>query len=381
MGNIMFLTHSAEPAGAELSLLRLVRHMPRDQTRVVFTSNGVMVGRFQSEGLPVDLVRSDGAEWPITRTSGPLALVGGLYKLFKDGVAVASYVRKNEVSVVVARSTKALFIGFIATIATRRRLVWSVHDRISPEYFGSVKAHILKTFGLCVASGFIVNSAATLETIKTGNKPMIVVPPGLELVEDRLPRVLTHKIKSVGIVGRLAEWKGQDVFLRAFARVFGDSVNGVCATVVGGPLFGETKYQQRLHELVQELNISHKVQFTGHVESVAKYLDGFDVLVHASVIPEPFGAVVIEGMDAGCAVIATCPGGPAEIITDGVDGRLVPCGDEDALVDALRSLNEDADLRVKLASTGMQRAKDFDVIELARRTEKWLAQLDRGQTR
>ena len=377
MGNIMFLTHSAEPAGAELSLLRLVRHMKRGRTRVVFTSDGVLIARFQNENLAADLVRADIARRPITRSSSPLALAGGLYRMFKDGVAVATYARSQDITVVVARSTKALFIGFVATVATRRRLVWSVHDRISPEYFGPLKARLLKAFGQWVSSGFIVNSSATLETINAGGKPVIVIPPGLERADSRATRVVRREIKAVGIVGRLAEWKGQDVFLRAFARVFGDDENDVCATVVGGPLFGETEFEQRLQQLAKDLTISHKVQFTGHVESVSEYLDDFDVLVHASVIPEPFGAVVIEGMDAGCAVIATSPGGPAEIITDGVDGRLVPCGDEDALVSALRDLNEDADLRARLSATGMLRAKDFDVTELASRTEQWLAQFDR----
>ena len=47
-----------------------------------------------------------------------------------------------------------------------------------------------------------------------------------------------------------------------------------------------------------------------------------DVVIHASLDPEPFGQVVIEAMGAGCAVVVADAGGPAEIVTDGVDGLL-----------------------------------------------------------
>ena len=44
-------------------------------------------------------------------------------------------------------------------------------------------------------------------------------------------------------------------------------------------------------------------------------------------MPEPHGLVVAEAMAAGQPVIATTPGGPAEMITDRACGLLVACGD------------------------------------------------------
>ena len=51
------------------------------------------------------------------------------------------------------------------------------------------------------------------------------------------------------------------------------------------------------------------------------------MLVHASVVPEPFGQVVAQGMAAGVPVVAADAGGPAEMIDDGVNGFVVPAGD------------------------------------------------------
>ena len=70
----------------------------------------------------------------------------------------------------------------------------------------------------------------------------------------------------------------------------------------------------------------------------------------ARVIPEPFGQVVVEGMAAGVPVIAADAGGPAEIVTDEVDGLLTPPGDVEALAAAMRRVHNDRALRRRLVS-------------------------------
>jgi glycosyltransferase involved in cell wall biosynthesis len=84
-----------------------------------------------------------------------------------------------------------------------------------------------------------------------------------------------------------------------------------------------------------------------------------DVLVHASITPEPFGQVVIEGMSVQLPVVASRGGGPEEIITDGVDGLLYPRGDVAALAEILVRLEAEPQLRTKLGRAGAQRARDF----------------------
>ena len=94
--------------------------------------------------------------------------------------------------------------------------------------------------------------------------------------------------------------------------------------LVGSAMFGEEEYEQQLIDLVGQLGISDRVDFCGFVHDVPKFLMDVDILVHASVIPEPFGQVVVEGMAAGLAVVASDAGGPAEVITHEVDGLLYP---------------------------------------------------------
>ena len=87
------------------------------------------------------------------------------------------------------------------------------------------------------------------------------------------------------------------------------------------------------------------------MEDVPLQLETLDILVHASLIPEPFGQVVIEGMASGLPVVAPRAGGPAEVIEDGVTGILYPMGDVGALAGALRELAGKPALRSRCVST------------------------------
>ena len=152
-------------------------------------------------------------------------------------------------------------------------------------------------------------------------------------------------------------FKDDPQFWYETVRMFG-------AAEYGGALFGEEDQERSLLDLVEALGIGDRVDFTGHVDDVAAELATLDVVVHASTIPEPFGQVVIEAMAAGVPIIAADAGGPAEVVTDGVDGLLVAMGDVDALAGALTRMAGDPELRDRLADAGRVTAAAFapDVI-------------------
>ena len=113
-----------------------------------------------------------------------------------------------------------------------------------------------------------------------------------------LPEVMNHVplgLRPVGgplnfgIVGRLAPWKGQEAFLRAFPT------DEERATVVGAALFGEDEFAGGLTRLASSLGIGDRVDLRGHGTDVWDELSRIDVLVHASVTPEWFGQVILEG--------------------------------------------------------------------------------------
>ncbi|MFE3442747.1 glycosyltransferase family 4 protein [Nocardia sp. NPDC059180] len=371
MMKAVFLTHTAAPSGAELATLRLVTALPEHlETAVVYTADGPMVAKTKARAIETHLVANDtdSATLTIANASVP-RLAAGLTRLIRLGWTLGRLMRELEASVVVAESAKALVMGAVAAGRARIPLVWQVHDRISAEYFGRTLAPAIRAFGWLVARGYIANSRSTLGSLITWRRPAVVAYPGLEARppgrrEDQRPPADT----IVTVVGRLAPWKGQELFLRALADV---QTRPRRVFLVGGALFGEEAFRAELERLATEFDLP--VTFTGHVDEPDIYLYRSDVLVHCTLLAEPFGQVVVEGMRAGCAVIATRPGGPAEIVEPGVDGLLVDGGDRGQLTDALNTLIEDRALRVRLAAAARVRARGFDIAESARVVADFLA--------
>ncbi len=68
--------------------------------------------------------------------------------------------------------------------------------------------------------------------------------------------------------------------------------------------------------------------------------------------PEGLGRVVLEAFARGRTVVATNAGGIPDIVTDGIDGILLPPGDTDALVAGLERILGDQALAVNLGAAG-----------------------------
>jgi glycosyltransferase involved in cell wall biosynthesis len=208
-------------------------------------------------------------------------------------------------------------------------------------------------------SATVANSLTTLNTLPRTDRAHVLYNPIVpDAVDSTGAQVAAREGPFVvGMIGRLTPWKGQDVFLHAFAKAFRGQ--GAYGRIIGSAMFGEDAYVESLRLLTDELGISHQIEFRGFRPDVWAELAEVDVLVHCSTTPEPFGQVVLEGMAAGVAVIATRVGGPAELISDGVSGLLTTPRNPEELANALSRLRDDVPLRMRLARHGQQRSRQF----------------------
>jgi glycosyltransferase involved in cell wall biosynthesis len=237
-------------------------------------------------------------------------------------------------------------------------VVFHARDRLSSDYLPAAAVHLMRTVSRRVPDAIVAVSTAVRDTWAIGaqrerGRTVVIRDP---LVAPQLVR-RRASVPRVGVVGRIAPWKGQHVFLEAFAQAFPDGPER--AVIVGAPLFGEESYEESLRVQSARLGLNGRTEFTGFREDVWPELAALDVLVHCSVVPEPGGQVVAEGMAAGLPVVATTGGGPSEVIEDGVSGLLYPPGDAQALGHALRTLIADAGLRRRLGDSARERAKPF----------------------
>lgn len=180
-----------------------------------------------------------------------------------------------------------------------------------------------------------------------------VVPNGVALDEAVDAVAVPHDGPLVLALGRAERTKGFDLLIRAFARA--DTPTGTML-VIGGDGAELTS----LRGLAQELGLGGRVQFPGRLArpEVAGWLRAADVFVVPSRI-EAFGIVVLEAWRSGTALIATTHGGPAEIVTDGVDGLLVDPLDVDSLAAALSRLLHDRELAGRLGEAGRRSVERY----------------------
>ena len=347
---VVYLDHVARLSGGEIALLRLLPHLDRVNPHVVLAEDGPLVQQLHLAGISTEVM-------PLTASVRHLRKGDLDHRGVSPHVAGASaaYVlrlarrlRQLRPDLVHANSLKAGVYGSLAAKLAGIPMIWHVRDRIEEDYLPRAAVLLVRRMSRYLSTAVVANSRSTMETLAAPSKPVVIY--------SVLPEVMTYAPVrarlaagplNFGIVGRLAPWKGQDLFLRAFARAFpyGDER----ATVVGDALFGEDEFARGLPRLADSLGIADRVDLRGHRADVWDELSRIDVLVHASITPEPFGQVILEGMAAGVPVIAARAGGPAEILRDEETGVLYECADMGGLATAMRRMLDPA-LRERLSA-------------------------------
>ncbi|MFF4029860.1 glycosyltransferase family 4 protein [Streptomyces sviceus] len=170
--------------------------------------------------------------------------------------------------------------------------------------------------------------------------------------------------KVVVAAGRLVPVKRYDLLVEAFAAVAAEYPDWQLR------IYGKGEEQDRLRRLITDLGLWNNVFLMGAAAPMeAEWVKGS--IGAAGSDFEPFGMTIVEAMRCGLPVVSTdCPHGPAEIIADRVDGRLVPVGDRDALAAALLELVGDDELRRRMGRAALENARRFapgPVVEQAER--------------
>jgi glycosyltransferase involved in cell wall biosynthesis len=164
-------------------------------------------------------------------------------------------------------------------------------------------------------------------------------------------------------IGRISKEKGFSYLIRSISLLSKKSID--CKLVI----LGEGAESKNLQNLSKKLGVEDRVHFLGFKSNPYKYLACSTIFVLSSLY-EGFPNVLLEAMALGVPSIATrCPTGPEEIITDEVDGILVPSADEKALANAIKKLLLDKDLRKRLSEAARKKADNFRVEKIIKQYE------------
>jgi len=197
-----------------------------------------------------------------------------------------------------------------------------------------------------------------------GRTDVILIPNGIDLsaLKDarRTSAKDSHRVLSVS---RLEPMKGTDTLLRAFAKAIKGLDPAIHLRIVGnGSLL------LSLQALARELEIDHRVKFTGYITGPELFAEYAKAEIFAGLSrSEALGNVFLEAQGAGCAVLATKVGGIPDIVHHEQTGILVPADDTDAAAAELRRLLTDAPLRAKLSIAAEKNAETYSWDGIAKR--------------
>ena len=140
-------------------------------------------------------------------------------------------------------------------------------------------------------------------------------------------------------VGRVSKEKDLDVLVQAFRTLRQEALPVQLSIVGQGPYFDS------LSEQLPE------ACFTGYLtgKELARAYASADIFVFPSTT-DTFGNVILEAQAAGLPVIVSDEGGPAELVTDGVNGLITKARDAEDFAQAVRQLVQDAELRTRMSA-------------------------------
>jgi phosphatidylinositol alpha-mannosyltransferase len=236
--------------------------------------------------------------------------------------------------------------------------------KVSPAY--EIFSDVLRTHASRLDARIAVSEAARRFAMRYFPGDYLVVPNGVAFSRfaGRVAPVrdLADGRINILFVGRLDIRKRVPMLISAFKRLrreHPDSRLVIVGKGFMGPACRAAAYPLTGKDIV----------FKGRVSpsDLPSYYSSSDIFCSVPAGSESFGIVLLEAMAAGVPIVATGIEGYREIVTDGVDGRLVRPGDTTGLAGALGRLVADRELRTAMGRKGREKAILFDWPRVARR--------------
>jgi len=212
-----------------------------------------------------------------------------------------------------------------------------------------------------IVSGWGVSSNR-IHTIYNG-----VELPRVDMVKEDARRHIGIAGNIIISAGRLVPWKGFRMLIKLMPQLL--QVNQFFRLVI----VGDGPDMNMLHSVVRNLGLERKVFLVGRKSpaELAVFLAAADMFV-LNTGYEGFSHQVLEAMQAGVPVITTTAGGNTEVVVQGANGLLVRYNDEFNLVEAIKTMSRQADLREQIIANGRHTVAAFSIEKMYDQTKRLL---------
>lgn len=261
----------------------------------------------------------------------------------------------NQVSVVHAHQYTPLFYATIAALlAGRPKVIYTEHGRFYPDRKSWKRTIVNPLLALGVKHLVAISKATASAMNEYDNFPqgrINVIHNGIDFsrlnpVVDRndLKREfdLPEKCTVLGTASRLNEIKNIDMMLRVFSDVRATFDDAYLVVAGDGP------ERERLEKLAGQLGVRDFIRFVGMRFDMPRIYSLFDVFLLTS-FTEGISVTLLEALGSGVPAVVTNVGGNSELITEGVNGFLVPVDHDHIMVERIEQLLMDSLLRRQIS--------------------------------
>ncbi len=275
----------------------------------------------------------------------------------RDGLGLGRLVRRRGIALVHS-NTSVILGGAAAAAFARVPHIWHVREIYSR--FGRAWPPYRRL--LATARALPCVSSAAAAQFRPGPR-VHVIYDGLAVDPRRARRAaarteleLPDDAPVIAVLGRVSDWKGQDVLVRALADP-ALRERGAIGLIAGEAWPGAERRLHAVTGLAARLQVDDRLRLLGFRDDLETIYGAADLIAVPSTAPDPLPGAAIEAAAAGCAVVASATGGLPEIIRDGETGRLVPAGDVAALAGCCAELLDDPGERERLGSAAAPDAR------------------------
>lgn len=347
--SLLLTVDSLSVGGAERHVVDLARAMRQRGTTVLVAAatGGPLAADLRAAGVPLWVM----GERPMKRVADP-----------EYATALRSLMSDRPVDLVHAHLFASAAASAIATAEAAIPLVVTEHS--VGAWQGGADRAVARDY-LRAADWVVAVSREISRRVEAALPPagrVVYIPNAVPGALDA-PRSRGHSgAPRVGVVARLSQEKGVDLFIDAVQRVAAAIPTASFVVVGDGP--SRPALEVRAHAV----GLADRIDFLGMLRSAREVIASLDVLVVPS-RTDGTPLVVLEAQAAGIAVVAARVGGIPEQIEHGVDGWIVPAEDPDALAVAIHTLLADRPLRDRLGAAGCRRAARWTHAAMVDRAE------------
>ena len=319
--------------GAETGCFDIAHYLPENNCKSFIVTSGGELLKF------VDRKKVKIFKLPV-QSKNPLLI-------FINSIILIGIILLNNISIVHARSRAPAWSCLFASKLTGRKFVTTFHGTYN------FKSNLKKLYNsVMVRSDLIIAGSNFIFTHINENYSKLLNPKKKFLVifrgintdyfdsstimdsdEDKLLEKWEIKRgkKIILLPGRLASWKGQELFIEAINLTNKELGHEAFYAVILGSDQGRKIYKQKLTRLVEQYRLNNQIRFIDNCKKMPTAYKISDIIVSTSIEPEAFGRISVEAQSMQKPIIASNIGGSTETIINNKTGIFFESGKAESL--------------------------------------------------